>query len=66
MSGWSTLLKTLRGEPVDRVPIAPFLYFDNVYEMFDHFLSIDCLRTRRRRIPALKHRPAHSRNFIAA
>jgi uroporphyrinogen-III decarboxylase len=35
VNGRERLLKTLRGEPVDRVPIAPFLYYNNVYEMFD-------------------------------
>lgn len=34
MNGRERLLKTLGGEPVDRVPIAPFLYYNNVYEMF--------------------------------
>jgi uroporphyrinogen-III decarboxylase len=35
VNGRDRLLKTLRGQPVDRVPIAPFLYYNNVYEMFD-------------------------------
>jgi uroporphyrinogen-III decarboxylase len=36
MNGRERLLKTLKGEPVDRVPIAPFLYYNNIYEMFDY------------------------------
>jgi uroporphyrinogen-III decarboxylase len=36
MNGRERLLKTFRGEPVDRVPISPFLYYNNVYEMFDY------------------------------
>jgi uroporphyrinogen-III decarboxylase len=34
VNGRERLLRTLKGEPVDRVPIAPFLYYNNVYEMF--------------------------------
>jgi uroporphyrinogen-III decarboxylase len=36
MNGRERLLRTLRGEPVDRVPISPFLYYNSVYEMFDY------------------------------
>jgi hypothetical protein len=36
MNGRERLLKTLAGEPVDRVPVAPFLYFNSIYEMFDY------------------------------
>ena len=35
------LLRTLRGEPVDRVPIAPFLYYNAVYEMFRYKPKIE-------------------------
>jgi len=35
-SGRERLLRTLRGQPVDRMPIAPFLYYNAVYEMFDY------------------------------
>ena len=41
MNGRERLLKTLRGEAVDRVPIAPFLYYNNVYEMFDYRPDMD-------------------------
>ena len=36
MNGRERLLKTLKNEPVDRIPIAPFLYYNAVYEMFDY------------------------------
>ena len=36
LSGRERLLRTLRGDPVDRMPIAPFLYYNAVYEMFDY------------------------------
>ena len=41
MNGRERLLKTLRGEAVDRVPISPFLYYNNVYEMFDYRPDMD-------------------------
>jgi uroporphyrinogen-III decarboxylase len=41
MTGRERLLKTLKGETVDRIPISPFLYFNNVYEMFDYKPDID-------------------------
>jgi len=41
MNGRERLLRTLRGEPVDRVPIAPFMYYNCVYEMFDYWPDID-------------------------
>ncbi len=41
MNGRERLLKTLKGEKVDRVPIAPFLYYNAVYEMFDYKPGID-------------------------
>ncbi len=36
MNGRERLLRTLKGEPVDRVAIAPFLYYNSVYEMFGY------------------------------
>lgn len=36
MDGRERLLMTLRGERADRVPIAPFLYYNAVYEMFGY------------------------------
>jgi uroporphyrinogen decarboxylase len=41
MNGRERLLRTLRGSRADRVPIAPFLYYNAVYEMFDHVPEID-------------------------
>ena len=41
MTGRERLLKTLRREKVDQVPVAPFLYYNNVYEMFKYVPSID-------------------------
>ncbi len=41
MNGRERLLRTLRGERADRVPIAPFLYHNAVYEMFDYVPKID-------------------------
>ncbi len=41
MNGRERLLRTLKGEKVDRVPIAPFLYYNAVYEMFDYKPEID-------------------------
>ena len=41
MNGRERLLRTLHGERADRVPIAPFLYYNAVYEMFDHVPDID-------------------------
>ena len=35
------LLQTLKGKPVDRIAIAPFLYYNAVYEMFDYRPRID-------------------------
>ncbi len=35
------LFRTLAGEPVDRVPIAPFLYYNAVYEMFQYKPTIE-------------------------
>jgi hypothetical protein len=41
MTGRERLLKTLKGEKVDRVPIAPFLYYNSVYEMFGYKPDLD-------------------------
>ncbi len=41
MNGRTRLWNTLTGRPVDRVPIAPFLYYNNVYEMFDYRPDVD-------------------------
>ncbi len=41
MNGRERLLRTLHGERADRVPIAPFLYYNAVYEMFDYVPEID-------------------------
>jgi len=35
------LLRTFRRQPVDRIPVAPFLYYNSVYEMFGYQPSID-------------------------
>jgi uroporphyrinogen-III decarboxylase len=36
MNGRERLLKALKAEPTDRVPVSPFLYYNSVYEMFDY------------------------------
>jgi hypothetical protein len=41
MNGRERLLHTLHGGRADRVPIAPFLYYNAIYEMFDHVPEID-------------------------
>ncbi|MCL4394575.1 MAG: hypothetical protein M1482_07200 [Chloroflexi bacterium] len=41
MNGRERLMKTLQGEPTDRVPISPFTYYNNVYEFFDYVPAID-------------------------
>jgi uroporphyrinogen decarboxylase len=41
MNGRERLLRTLHGERADRVPIAPFLYYNAIYEMFDLVPEID-------------------------
>ena len=41
MNGRERLLATLGGQPVDRVAIAPFLYFNSVYELFGYVPDID-------------------------
>jgi Uroporphyrinogen-III decarboxylase len=41
MNGRERLLRTLHGERADRIPIAPFLYYNAVYEMFDYVPDMD-------------------------
>jgi len=41
MNGRERLFKALRGQPTDRVPVAPFLYYNSVYEMFDYKPQIE-------------------------
>ena len=41
MTGRERLLRTFRREAVDRIPVAPFLYYNSVYEMFGYSPSID-------------------------
>ena len=41
MTGRERLLRTFRREAVDRIPVAPFLYYNNVYEMAGYSPSID-------------------------
>ncbi len=41
MNGRERLSKALRAEPTDRVPVAPFLYYNAIYEMFDYVPTID-------------------------
>ena len=36
MNGRERLLKALKHEPTDRVPVAPFTYYNAIYEMFDY------------------------------
>jgi len=36
MTGRERLTKTFQGQPVDRVPISPFIYYNNIYEMFKY------------------------------
>jgi len=40
MNGRERLLKALKHEPTDRVPIAPFTYYNAIYEMFDYVPKI--------------------------
>jgi len=40
MNGRERLLRTLRHQPTDRVPVAPFTYYNSIYEMFDYKPSI--------------------------
>jgi hypothetical protein len=41
MNGRERLLTTLKGGRADRVPVAPFLYCNSVYEMFRHKPEIE-------------------------
>ncbi len=41
MNGRERLLRTLHGKRADRVPVAPFLYYNAVYEMFGYVPEID-------------------------
>jgi len=41
MTSRERLQRTFRRQAVDRVPVAPFLYYNNVYEMFGYSPSID-------------------------
>jgi uroporphyrinogen decarboxylase len=41
MNSRERLLTTLKGEKADRIPVAPFLYCNSVYEMFKHKPDID-------------------------
>ena len=41
MTSRERLQRTFRRQAVDRVPVAPFLYYNNVYEMFGYEPSID-------------------------
>ena len=41
MTSRERLLRTFRREPVDRIPVSPFLYYNNVYEMAGYSPSID-------------------------
>lgn len=36
MNGRERLLNALKGNPTDRVPISPFIYYNSIYEMFDY------------------------------
>ena len=41
MNGRQRLNNTFRGERADRIPISPFIYYNNIYEMFRHKPNID-------------------------
>ena len=41
MNGRDRLTATFRGQPVDRVPISPFIYYNSIYEMFRYQPAID-------------------------
>jgi uroporphyrinogen decarboxylase len=36
MNGRERLMRALKHEPTDRVPVAPFTYYNAIYEMFDY------------------------------
>jgi uroporphyrinogen decarboxylase len=40
MNGRERLSKALKHEPTDRVPVAPFTYYNAIYEMFDYVPKI--------------------------
>lgn len=41
MTGRERLRRTFERQPTDRIPIGPYLSFNNVYEMFGHVPTID-------------------------
>ena len=41
MTGRERLTKTFKGEPVDRISVSPFIWANNVYEMFKYTPTID-------------------------
>lgn len=41
MTGRERLQKTIMGQKADRVPIAPFMYYNNVFEKFDYVPDMD-------------------------
>ena len=41
LTGRERLLRTLRCQPVDRMPVSPFLYYNSVYEMFGYTPDMD-------------------------
>ncbi len=41
MTGRERLTRTFRRQAVDRVPVAPFLYYNSIYEMFGYTPSVD-------------------------
>ena len=41
LNGRERLLRTFCGKKVDRVPVAPFLYYNAIYEMFDYKPDMD-------------------------
>jgi uroporphyrinogen decarboxylase len=41
MNGRDRLIRTFNGQAVDRVPIAPFIYYNAVYEMFGYKPDMD-------------------------
>ena len=45
MTSRELLLNTLKGEKTERVPISPFYFTNNVYEMFDYKPTVDNIRS---------------------
>jgi len=41
LSGRERLIRTFRGERADRIPVSPFIWINNLYEMFDYVPNID-------------------------